>query len=98
MPENFGQIAGIEVVLPCELDTSVEYTLVLKYDTNNCHWIFEAQPTEDEPTEDELSIENYDRFGDFPATGRVNVIYVDDETGKTYVWDVDTEEYILYVE
>lgn len=40
MPENYGQIKGVEVVEPCELDPTKEYILVRMYDQDNCHWIY----------------------------------------------------------
>jgi BspA type Leucine rich repeat region (6 copies) len=39
----------------------------------------------------------YNNFGDFPATGAVNYLYVAKSTAKLYEWDADTLAYVEFV-
>ena len=42
---------------------------------------------------DAEEVEFYDSISEFPQTGAVDIIYVDNTTGKSYTWNTTTSEY-----
>ena len=42
---------------------------------------------------DSEEVEFYDSISEFPQTGAVDIIYVDNTTGKSYTWNTTTSEY-----
>ena len=42
---------------------------------------------------DAEEVEFYDSINDFPEEGSVDIIYVDNTSGKSYTWNPDTSEY-----